>query len=108
MDPDPVCSQRSDPDPVQISPDPQHCLYVSQEVVRLLLNFCSSVRKEEYRRASVPSPGVTYTLSPTVSSISCWETVCRNGSDIGPLAGRMARRSSLAGGGGRGLGFRIP
>ncbi len=25
MNPDPVCSQRSDPDPVQIGPDPQHC-----------------------------------------------------------------------------------
>jgi hypothetical protein len=24
MNPDPVCSQRSDPDPVQIGPDPQH------------------------------------------------------------------------------------
>ncbi len=27
-DPDPVCSQRSDPDPVQIGPDPQHCLEI--------------------------------------------------------------------------------
>ncbi len=25
-DPNPVCSQRSDPDLVQIGPDPQHCL----------------------------------------------------------------------------------
>jgi hypothetical protein len=25
LDPDPVCSQRSDPDPVQIGPYPQHC-----------------------------------------------------------------------------------
>ncbi len=43
-DPDPVCSQRSDPDPVQIGPDPQHCSYHIRNKKLRILNMTSQLK----------------------------------------------------------------
>ncbi len=45
-DPDPVCSQRSvpDPDPVQIGPDPQHCFARTKSNVITVPDICPRLK----------------------------------------------------------------
>jgi hypothetical protein len=55
MNPDPVCSQRSDPDPVQIGPDPQHWI----RVMHILLQWWYSAYSKDtmvHAQAIVDAP----------------------------------------------------
>jgi hypothetical protein len=48
MNPDPVCSQMSDPDPVQIGPDPHHCDQISWIRTYLCLLEVSMIKIYRY------------------------------------------------------------